>query len=175
MKFQTRKVIVAGGSFGTTKILLEIRTQEKVAGSGQIFSSHPQFMNFGLFDEPVNSHKGYFQTVASKDPNFRKSGFKLEIVFAPPVSIAMLFKEYGREHQEIMRNYTRINCVEVAVRDENVGEIRVNQQRQTGNRKTADRTRTKLAAMPVCKPFTTSCRRPERNGSSMRRCISDCT
>ena len=124
--FQTRKVIVAGGSFGTTKILLKSGLKKKLPALGKYFTSHPQFMNFGVFDEPVNSHKSFFQTVASKDPNFRQSGFKLEIVFAPPVSIAMLFKDYGREHQQIMRDYTRINCVEVAVRDENVGEIRVN-------------------------------------------------
>lgn len=124
--YQARKLIVAGGSFGTTQMLLNSGIKKKLPALGKYFSSHPQFMNFGLFDEPVNAHKSYFQTVASKDPNFRKAGFKLEIVFAPPVSIAMLFKEFGREHQEIMRNYTRINCVEVAVRDENVGEIRVN-------------------------------------------------
>jgi len=126
VKFLARKLIVAGGSFGTTQMLFNSGFKEKFPSLGKYFSSHPQFMNFGVFDEPVNSHKGYFQTVASKDPNFRKSGFKLEIVFAPPVSIAMLFKEYGRDHQAIMRDYTKISCVEIAVRDENVGEIRVN-------------------------------------------------
>ncbi len=126
VKFLTRKLIVAGGCFGTTQILLKSGLKKKLPALGKYFSSHPQFMNFGVFDKPLNSHQGYFQTVASKDPNFRNSGFKLEIVFAPPVSIAMLFKEYGRDHQEIMRNYSRINCIEVAVRDENVGEIRIN-------------------------------------------------
>ncbi len=124
----TRKLIVAGGAFGTTQILLMSGLKKRLPALGKFFSSHPQFMNFGLFDEPINAHKGYFQTVASKDPTFRESGFKLEIVFAPPVSLAMLFKEYGRDHQEIMRNYSRINCIEVAVRDENVGEISVNRK-----------------------------------------------
>ena len=126
VKFLTRKLIVAGGSFGTTQILLNSGYKKKLPALGKYFTSHPQYMNFGVFDEPVDAHKSYFQTVASKDPNFRAAGFKLEIVFAPPVSISMLFRDYGRDHQEIMRNYTRINCVEVAVRDENVGEIRLN-------------------------------------------------
>lgn len=128
VKYLAKKVIVAGGCFGTTKILLKSGLQRKLPALGKYFSSHPQFMNFGVFDEPVNAHRGYFQTVASKDPNFRAAGFKLEIVFAGPVSIAMLFNEFGRDHYEIMRNYTRINCVEVAVRDENVGQIRLNHQ-----------------------------------------------
>lgn len=126
VKFQARKLIIAGGCFGTTQILLNSGVKKRLPALGKYFSSHPQFMNFGIFDEPVNSHKGYFQTVASKDPNFRQAGFKLEIVFAPPVSIAMLFKDFGRDHQEIMRNYTRINCIEVAVRDQNIGELRIN-------------------------------------------------
>jgi choline dehydrogenase-like flavoprotein len=126
VKFRTRKVILAGGSFGTTKMLLQSGYKEALPALGKYFSTHPQFMNFGVFDDEVNAHKGYFQTVASKDANFRKAGFKLEIVFAPPVSLAMLFPEIGKAHQEIMRNYTRISCVEIAVRDENTGEIKVN-------------------------------------------------
>lgn len=125
VKFETKKLIVAGGSFGTTKMLLHSDMKSKLPALGKNFSTHPQFMNFGVFDEEVNSHKGYFQTVASKDPGFRKKGFKLEIVFAPPVSLALLFPEYGKSHQEIMRNYTRITCVEVAVRDEHTGEIKI--------------------------------------------------
>lgn len=128
VKFLTKNLIVSGGSFGTTKMLLQSGFGEKLPALGKYFSSHPQFMNFGVFDDPVNAHKGYFQTVASKDPNFRKSGFKLEIVFAPPVSIAMLFRESGKGHQEIMRDYTKISCIEVAVRDENNGTIRLNKK-----------------------------------------------
>jgi len=128
VKFFAKKLIVAGGSFGTTQMLFNSGIKEKLPSLGKYFSSHPQFMNFGVFDEPVNSHKGYFQTVASKDPDFRKKGFKLEIVFAPPVSLAMLFREYGKDHQAIMRDHTKISCVEIAVRDENVGEIKVNKK-----------------------------------------------
>jgi len=126
VKYLARKLIIAGGSFGTTKLLLKSGMQRRLPALGKYFTGHPQFMNFGVFDEPVNAHHGYFQTVASKDPDFRAAGFKLEIVFAGPVSVAMLFNEFGRDHHEIMRNYTRINCVEVAVRDENVGQIRLN-------------------------------------------------
>lgn len=128
VKFLTKNLIVAGGSFGTTQMLLNSGIGKKLPALGKYFSSHPQFMNFGVFDDPVNAHKGYFQTVASKDPNFRKAGFKLEIVFAPPVSIAMLFRESGKGHQEIMRDYTKISCIEVAVRDENTGTIRLNKK-----------------------------------------------
>jgi choline dehydrogenase-like flavoprotein len=66
--------------------------------------------------------------VASKDSRFRQRGFKLENVFAGPVSTALLFNGYGVDHEEFMRNYTRITCAEVAVRDENAGELVVDKK-----------------------------------------------
>ena len=82
-------------------------------------------MWFGVFDEIVDGHRGSFQTVASKDPQFRKDGFKLENVFAGPVSTALLLRGYGKDHQRVMKKYRHMSCIEVAVRDENAGEISV--------------------------------------------------
>ncbi|HXH17579.1 MAG TPA: GMC family oxidoreductase [Chitinophagales bacterium] len=128
VEYYSRNLILAGGSFGTTSLLLKSGFKQKLSALGKYFSSHPQWMTFGIFDEPVNSHKGFFQTVASKDPNFRKNGFKLENVFAPPISIAMLFNVIGAKHQNIMRHYTRMACIEVAIRDENSGEISIDKK-----------------------------------------------
>lgn len=128
VEYYSKNLILAGGSFGTTKLLLQSGFKEKLPALGKYFSSHPQWMTFGVFDEPVNSHKGYFQSVASKDPSFRKKGFKLENVFAPPISIGMLFNATGKRHQNIMRNYTKMACIEVAIRDENIGEIAVDKK-----------------------------------------------
>jgi choline dehydrogenase-like flavoprotein len=78
-------------------------------------------MLFGVFDSPVDGYKGNFQTVASADPNFRKKGFKLENVYAQPISIGMLFQTYGKEHQEIMKKFRYMSCIESAVRDQPEG------------------------------------------------------
>lgn len=128
VEYYAKNLVLAGGSFGTTAMLLKSGFKEKLPALGKYFSSHPQWMTFGVFDEPVNSHKGYFQTVASKDPVFRQKGFKLENVFAPPISIGMLFAEMEKKHQDIMRSYVRLSCIEVAIRDENIGEIAVSKK-----------------------------------------------
>lgn len=125
IKFKTKNVILCGGSFGTTQILLRSGFKKKLPALGKYFSTHPQFMSFGRFDEKINSHKGYFQTVASSEPSFRPKGFKLEIVYATPISIAMLFPNVGVEHQRLMKNYGHYSCIEIAVRDENVGELKI--------------------------------------------------
>ncbi|MHC4120242.1 MAG: FAD-dependent oxidoreductase [Planctomycetota bacterium] len=127
-EFECRNLILAGGTFGTNQLMLRSGFGTNLPAMGKYFTTHPQFMYFGVYDKEINAHKGMFQTVASKDSRFRQRGFKLENVFAGPVSTALLFNGYGVDHEEFMRNYTRITCAEVAVRDENAGELTVNKK-----------------------------------------------
>jgi len=122
---EAKKVLLAAGAFGSTKILLQSGFGSQLPALGSKFASHPQFMSFGLFKEEINAHKGAFQGVKSQDPYFRKSGFKLENVFGPPISIAMLYPRLGASHQKFMKNYRKMACIEVAVRDEAIGTIKL--------------------------------------------------
>lgn len=123
VSFEGKKVILSGGAFGSTKMMTLSGYKSKLPALGKKFSSHPQFMWLGFQNEPVDAHKGMFQSVASKDPKFREQGFKLENVFASPISIGMLMNVTGEKHQEYMKKYRYMQCIEVAVRDENAGEI----------------------------------------------------
>ncbi|MBI2421388.1 MAG: GMC family oxidoreductase [Candidatus Hydrogenedentes bacterium] len=123
--FTADKVILAGGAFGSTQVLLRSGFRAKLPALGRNFSMHPQAMNLAVFDEPVDSHKGVLQGAKSLDPGFRKRGFKLENVFAPPIAIAVLFGRVGLPLQDFMRKYRNLACIEVAVRDENTGVIDV--------------------------------------------------
>lgn len=123
VSFEGKKVILSGGAFGTTRMMSMSGFKSKFPILGKKFASHPQFMWLGFQNEPVDGHKLFFQSVASKDPEFRKQGFKLENVFASPISIGMLMNEMGERHQYFMKQYRYMQCIEVAVRDENVGEI----------------------------------------------------
>ena len=128
VEFECEKLILAGGTLGTNHMLLRSGFGNQLPALGKYFSTHPQYMWFGVYDEEINAHKGMFQSVASKDDRFRQRGFKLENVFAGPVSTALLFNGYGADHEEFMRNYSRITCAEVAVRDENAGELVVDKK-----------------------------------------------
>lgn len=128
-ELKAKKVVLAGGSFGTTQLLLKSGFKTKLPALGKGFCQHPQYMLFGVFDTPVDAHKGHFQTVASADPNFRKKGFKLENVFAQPISVGMLFQTYGKAHQAIMKKYRYMSCIETAVRDQpEGGEISIDKK-----------------------------------------------
>ncbi|MBX3422662.1 MAG: GMC family oxidoreductase [Pirellulaceae bacterium] len=123
--FEAQHLVLCAGSFGTTQLLLRSGMRSQYPSLGNNFAAHPQYMSFGRFDQPVNAHQGYFQTIASSDPAFRLQGFKIEVVYAPPVSVALLFPAIGREHHRLMRNYTHYSCVEVAIRDENIGRLSI--------------------------------------------------
>ena len=118
-----KAVVVAGGSFGSSKILLQSGFGRKLPALGQAISCHPQYMTYALFDEPVDAFKGAFQGVKSYDENLRKMGMKFENVFAPPIATAMLFNGIGRQHQAQMKRYRYLASMEVAIRDEATGVL----------------------------------------------------
>ncbi len=124
-RLDTPKLIVAAGSFGTNQILLKSGFKKELPMLGEKFSSHPQFMSLGIYDDVVDAHKGAFQTVTAKGLDVRSKGFKLENVFATPVSISMLIPNSGKLHQNYMKKIRNMACIEVAVRDENVGKIKI--------------------------------------------------
>jgi choline dehydrogenase-like flavoprotein len=124
--FEARKIVMAGGAIGNSRVLLNSGFNNRIPFLGQGFYTHPQYMVIGLYDREINAHKGPLQTYKSYDPGFRIKGFKLENVFAPPVAISMLLPGGGRGHLAKMKQITRMSCIEVAVRDTHAGRIRVN-------------------------------------------------
>ena len=123
--YRGRILVLAAGAIGNSRLLLTSGFAVKLPALGDNFYTHPQFMILGLYDEPVNAQHGPLQSYKSDDRNFRRSGFKLENVFAPPVAIAMLLPKFGVSHLRHMREITHLACIEVAVRDTNPGRVSV--------------------------------------------------
>jgi choline dehydrogenase-like flavoprotein len=120
-----RKAVLAAGALGNASILLRSGLKTRLPALGEGFTCHPQFMTFGLFREPVDAHKGAFQSVESNDKRLRSAGIKLENVFAGPVGISMLMPGYGLDHQTKMSRFRFYGSIEVAIRDEATGSLRL--------------------------------------------------
>lgn len=119
------RAVLAAGALGNTHLLLRSGFGKALPTLGQGFYCHPQLMTFAAFDDPVDAHRGAFQACKSDEPAFRRMGFKLENVFAPPIATAMLFPGWGRRLQEFMLRYRYLACIEVAVQDAAPGRISV--------------------------------------------------
>jgi choline dehydrogenase-like flavoprotein len=120
-----RRLVLAAGAIGNSRLLLGSPLAASLPALGRNFYTHPQYMVLGVYDEPIGAHRGPMQSYKSADPTFRRAGFKLENVFAPPVAIAMLVPGFAAAHQRTMRDITHLACIEVAVRDTNPGRIRL--------------------------------------------------
>lgn len=130
IKIRAKRVIVAAGSLGTTELLLKSGFASSLPNLGKGFYCHPQYMMLADMPEPVDAHKGAFQALKSADPRFREQGFKLENVFGGPIAVAMMKKNYGIAHHQFMQRYRHLACIEVAIRDENPGEIKLTRKGQ---------------------------------------------
>lgn len=123
--YRGRRLVMAAGAIGNSKLLLASGFADRLPALGHNFYTHPQYMNLAVYDRPINAHRGPLQSFKSDDPNFRRDGFKLENVFAPPVAIGMLIPGFGRLHMQRMKRITYLACIEVAVRDTNPGRVRL--------------------------------------------------
>ncbi len=124
-EIRTPRVVLASGALGNARLMLRSGFKKRLPSLGEGFYCHPQLMTFAEFDEPVDAHRGAFQACKSDDPRFRKAGFKLENVFAPPTSVAMLYPGFGARLQAFMLRYRHLACIEVAVHDTVPGRISV--------------------------------------------------
>ncbi len=127
--FSCNKLILASGAIGNSKLLINSGFKNKNIGKN--FYTHPQYMLMAEFDHEVNAYKGPLQNYKSDDLNFRKKGFKLENVFAPPAAISALFNGVGDEFFSCLKNINKFGSIEVCIRDENPGEIKVGRNNKT--------------------------------------------
>lgn len=137
--FKAKNIVLASGAIGNSRLLLNSGMQKKLPMLGKNFYTHPQFMSLGLYEQKINAHKGPFQAMKSNDPSFRINSFKLENVFAPPVALSMLLPGIGREHMRAMKKLSHYACIEVAIRDQNPGQIKVNGSGRVQIHKNLDR------------------------------------
>lgn len=124
-EYRGAKAVVACGALGTPHLLLKSGFGDRLPAVGNHFTAHPQHMCFGIYDEPVDSHKGAFQAFGSEDMKFREWGYKLENVFAPPGAVAMIAPYYGPELLAYMKKYRHFACIETCMRAETFGTMRL--------------------------------------------------
>lgn len=123
--YEADRVVMASGAIGNTRLLLNSGFGKSYPALGENFYTHPQYMNFGLFDHETFPHEGPLQNYKSADPGFRRQGFKLENVYAGPASLSMLIPGWGVDHLRRMANVNHYGCIEVCIRDQNPGKITV--------------------------------------------------
>jgi choline dehydrogenase-like flavoprotein len=77
--YRARLLVLAAGAIGNSRLLLASGFGARLPALGQNFFTHPQYMTLGVYDPPVNAHRGPLQSYKSDDPAFRRAGFRIRV------------------------------------------------------------------------------------------------
>ena len=55
-------LVLGAGAIGNSRLLLASGFGARLPSLGQNFYTHPQFMNLGVYDEPIGAHRGPLQS-----------------------------------------------------------------------------------------------------------------
>ncbi len=126
-RIKARTVVVAGGSIGSTALLLRSELDDQLPRIGERFSCHPAHIlvaeHAGPITNDVGHPKSFFLDRAEEE------GFVLETCMYFPFTTAKNMTGFGEMHSQLMRAFPRLQMILVLACD----------QAMPGNRISVDR------------------------------------
>jgi choline dehydrogenase-like flavoprotein len=99
-------VVVACGAIQTPGLLMKSGIKSPSGRIGKDLTLHPNAKVVAIFDENVEGWKGVHQAYQVRE--FQDEGFIMAAVNVPPGVLAMSMPHYGRELDDILKDYNRI-------------------------------------------------------------------
>jgi choline dehydrogenase-like flavoprotein len=130
-RYTCNELVLAAGAIGTTSILLRSGFHEKLPMIGKNFFCHPQYLSCADMGTTIDAHLGHFQGVYSHDQRLRDIGIKIESSFLPPALFAQLVGGSGASLMSLVRRYRFCAALEICIRDDVPGRIRVDRRGRT--------------------------------------------
>lgn len=116
IEFEAEKIILAGGTVGSSAILLRSGFQKKLPALGRYVTLHPALTVYGMHPELVNGHKGFPKIWYTN--NFSESeGFYLETAFYYPFVTTKNLGLWGKDLKHVMRNYNHLMAMLILAHD----------------------------------------------------------
>jgi choline dehydrogenase-like flavoprotein len=115
-------VIVAAGALLSPVLLHASGLGTRHAMSGRNLGVHPACRAIGLYDEPVNGHRGVPQ--AYHAPYGKPGEMYLETAFLPPALMAAALPGFGSLHHELMRRYDHLALTGFRIIETQRGQVR---------------------------------------------------
>ncbi len=122
-------IVLSAGAINTPQLLLRNGIANGNDQVGRNLHLHPSVLLAGFYDDEIHGYRGIPQSYyvdefidLERDPD---SGYLLMPVFGFPVATAAQLPGFGREHFEIMRDYSRMVGILVLLHDESAGRVQV--------------------------------------------------
>lgn len=115
-------VVVAAGALLSPVLLHASGLGKRHPASGRNLGVHPACRAIGLYDEPVNGHRGVPQ--AYHAPYAKPAEMYLETAFLPPALMAPALPGFGSLHHELMRRYDHLALAGFRIIETQRGQVR---------------------------------------------------
>lgn len=113
---KAKKIILAGGTTGTTTLLLKSGFGEKFPTLGKFITLHPAMTVNGIFPETIKNYKGFPKVYYT--PAFSESDdFYIETAFYYPFVTTKNSCLWGEELMYVMKRYNQMMCAIILLHD----------------------------------------------------------
>lgn len=116
------ELVLAGGAFGTVRLLRQNRLGSRWRQAGDHMSVHPASKVTAVFDEPVHGERGVPQGMGLEHPDF--PGLTFEGIFTPPDALIPLFVAAGNDLRWWLDRHDYLACMGLMVTDRGRGSVR---------------------------------------------------
>lgn len=127
VRIRAKVVVLAASATGSAALVRASGIPGE--GAGKSLRLHPGAVVAGLFDEPIEGHRGIPQSyecteLLSFEPGSDKRVW-ITTAFAHPIATAAMLPGFGAAHMRAMRQYPRLAVFTAMVHDETKGEVSV--------------------------------------------------
>ncbi|MCB0621475.1 MAG: GMC family oxidoreductase [Saprospiraceae bacterium] len=123
-RISARQIVLAGGTVGSTALLLRSGFERELPALGKYVTIHPAMTVYGIHPQKVEAFRG-FPKVYYTDAFSEKEGFYLETAFYYPFITAKNTALWGTELTHVMQRYDRLMGIIILAHDEALATNRI--------------------------------------------------
>jgi choline dehydrogenase-like flavoprotein len=121
-KITARELVLAGGAFGTVRMIRQNRLGTHWRQTGDHMTVHPASKVTALFPDPVHGERGVPQGMGLEHPDF--PGLTFEGIFTPPDALIPLFVAAGNDLRWWLDRHDHLACMGLMITDRGRGSVR---------------------------------------------------
>ncbi len=123
-EFHAKIIVLAGGTIGTSSLLLKSGFKKEFPALGSYITVHPAMTVYGIYPDKIKNYKGFPKIYYSPDYS-QKPGYYLETAFYYPFITSKNLSLWGKDLKHAMNNYNNLMAILILVHDEALEDNRV--------------------------------------------------
>ncbi len=123
-EFNAKIIILAGGTVGSSSLLLKSGFKKEFPMLGSYITIHPAMTVYGIYPQKIKNYKGFPKIYYSSEYSTAK-GYYLETAFYYPFITAKNLSLWGKDLKHAMNNYNNLMAILILVHDDALASNRI--------------------------------------------------